>query len=356
MMIKAFIFLMIIWNSFASKSNTYNLQFSLGCQAKIPCQHDKSNSNSFKWFYKKDEHAEKIQIHFKDKTGVEYHNAFHRRGSVTRDRALVIDTFTEDDQGLYWCQNCYGDMCKSEQSIVVRVTKEIHNDIIGTVYVTAGSSFTYSCPSELTHFKWTFAANYTTLRNSAATRPKTDVVTFNKSLHIAIVKTADAGKYTCWTNKCGHTQKIYTVNLCVITVNSSWNSSVSCTVTCDVDLSYIKLNSTSNEATGTRTIAVNVTPHGSLNCSAKQMFDVYSTTNSTHAPSNTSITTKGTNTQPGYLKPVIYGTSAALTCLILLALLIFYLSLRIKRDVSHNPSGCNIDAMQVAAMRLKAGC
>lgn len=108
-------------------------------------------------------------------------------------------------------------LCTFINLLLLLLFSEIHNDINGTVYVTAGSSFTYSCPSELTHFKWTFAANYTTLRNSAATRPKTDVVTFNKSLHIAIVKTADAGKYTCWTNKCGHTQKIYTVNLCVIT-------------------------------------------------------------------------------------------------------------------------------------------
>lgn len=76
---------------------------------------------------------------------------------------------------------------------------------------------------------------------------------------------------------------------CLITVDG--NSSASCTVICDVEFSYIKPNSISNEVT--RTISVHVTPHGFLNCSAKQMLDAYSIITGTHAPSNDSIETGG---------------------------------------------------------------
>lgn len=92
----------------------------------IPCQHTKSDSNSFKWFYKKDENTEKIQIHFEDKTGLQHHSAGRRRGSVARNRTLVINGFTEDDQGLYWCENHYTDKHKSETSSVIRVTKGLN--------------------------------------------------------------------------------------------------------------------------------------------------------------------------------------------------------------------------------------
>lgn len=78
---------------------------------------------------------------------------------------------------------------------------------------------------------------------------------------------------------------------CCITVHHHEDSSVSCAVTCDMEFSNIKPNSTLNVETGTRTISVLV--DGSSNCSAKQMFDGYSTVNSTHGPSNALNETTG---------------------------------------------------------------
>lgn len=113
---------------------------------------------------------------------------------------------------------------------------------------------------------------------------------------------------------------------------------------CDMEIGNIEPNSTLNVETGTRTVSVLVDPNGFLNCSAKQMFDGYSIDNSTHGPSNAFNKTIGgcfavslfkglnqrnfnsyvfgfTEAEPQCLVPVIYGTSAALICLILMALL-----------------------------------
>lgn len=84
--------------------------------------------------------------------------------------------------------------------------------------MTAGSNFTYLCPGEFDNFKRTFDASYTTALGNSSVRAKADNVTFTRSVHIGNVKTADAGKYSFWASKCnGPSQKICTVNLCVIT-------------------------------------------------------------------------------------------------------------------------------------------
>ncbi|XP_039973215.1 uncharacterized protein LOC120783902 isoform X2 [Xiphias gladius] len=267
---KTIIFLLIIWNSstFASGNSMYHLHFSLGCQAVIPCQHMRRDSNSFKWFYKKDEHDKKIQIFFQDRQGLRHRSVFHLRGSVIHNRSLVINKFTEDDQGLYWCENCYDNKCNSDHSTVIRVNKEILDEIHEIINVTVGSSFTHACPGEFTNLKWTFeASNLTALRTSGV-RSKTDFVNTNKYIRIANVQRADAGKYTCWTRRCDrHRQKLLTINLCVVT---------------------------------------------------------------------------GTLTIPRYLIPAIYGTSAALAFLILMALIIFYFRPRFQADFSDRPYGCCI--------------
>ncbi len=88
----------------------------------IPCQHD--SSDSFKWFYKKDEHSDTIQILFQDKKGIEHYGPISRpRMRVLRNRSLVIDNLTEDDQGDYWCENCFQDNCQTAQPTVTSVKK-----------------------------------------------------------------------------------------------------------------------------------------------------------------------------------------------------------------------------------------
>ncbi len=125
--------------------------------------------------------------------------------------------------------------------------------------------------------------------------------------------------------------------------------------------SNITQNSTSNVETGISAISVFVDPFGSLHCSAKQMSDGYSTVNSTQGPSDFGLSKAlnettggcfavflfkgfvvltqinsyvfgftGIPAEPESLIPVIYGTSAALTCLILMAILICYLRPRLQ--------------------------
>ncbi|XP_034730754.1 uncharacterized protein LOC117946602 isoform X1 [Etheostoma cragini] len=267
---------------------------------------------------------------------------------VSHNGSLVIDYFTEDDQGLYWCEKA---------DIVISVKKEILKETDKTVYVIAGRSFTHACPGEMSSFKWTFqASNMSEFRNLVQ-GSESDFVISDKSIHIVNVKRANVGKYTCWKSGCNsHKQKLLTINLCVITVHHSDDTSVSCTVMCDMEFSKIKPKSTLNVETGTRTISVFVDTNG-INCSAKQMSDGCSSVNSTHGPSNALNKTTGgcfavslfneviakskgitplmffgftdIPTELEYLIPVVYGTSAALTFLILITLLICYFRQRL---------------------------
>ncbi|XP_028985861.1 uncharacterized protein LOC114843464 [Betta splendens] len=347
MVLKAFTFLIIVWNSsiFTSANNIYQLHFLLGCRAEIPCQHKKSDSNSFKWFYKKDEHSKCIQIFFEDKHGLKHHNPSHPSGSITHDRSFVINEFTEDDQGLYRCDSCYNKNCKTGQFI--RVIKANLSETHETVYVTAGSSFTYSCPGGFDNYNGTFHTSYTSALGATAVSPETDYLTFSGPIQIENVRRADAGKYTFWVNKCnGLKLKICTLNLCVITVHHSGNSSVSCDVMCQVEYSYIRADNASTNLTGTQTIPVHVNPHGPLNCSTQRMMlhDTY-TTVKTHAKSNASVKTTGTNTQHESLTAIIYGTSATITSLILLALFICYFRLRVRAGISDHSTGSDNNDM-----------
>ncbi|XP_029307998.1 uncharacterized protein LOC115021605 [Cottoperca gobio] len=324
---KGFIFLLIIWNSspFASGKTTNHHQFSLGCQAVIPCKHYRTDSHS--WFYKKDEHSNTIRIYFKDKKGVEYHEQLLRkRVKVLRNGSLAINIFAEDDQGLYWCEHCFQGNCWVDPPEVIGMKKEILEETRETFYIVAGEGFTHACPDEFTDLKWTFeASNMAALRNLIQ-GSESDFVTSNQSMHIVKVKRADAGKYTCWKRGCnGRRQKLLTINLCVITVHHSEDSSVSCDVMCDMEFSYVKPNSTLKVETGAGTTSVLVHPNVSLNCSAKQMFDGHSTVNSTHGPSNALNKTTDIPPEAEHLIPIIYGISSAVTCLTLMALLICYL-------------------------------
>ncbi|XP_044216229.1 uncharacterized protein LOC122988133 isoform X2 [Thunnus albacares] len=295
---KGFIFLLIICNSaaFTPGKNTHHLRFSLGCSALIPCQHKRGDSNLSKWFYKKDENGKEIHIFSKGKGGVPLqHQSIRGKMTVAANGSLVINSITEDNQGLYCCVR--NDSCKYT---VVSVEKEIINETYKTFYVTAGSSFMHECPGEVK--KWTFKANNTTNLKNSLQGLETEFVTSNKTIHIVNVKRAEAGKYTCWTSKCdGHTQKLLTINLCVIT-----------------------------------------DPNGFLNCNAKQMLDGYSTVNSTHEPSIASNKTTGTHTEPEYLTPAIYGSSAGIACLILVALLICCLRRKLQADLSVSSPGCGM--------------
>ncbi|CAK6959058.1 uncharacterized protein LOC121906430 isoform X3 [Scomber scombrus] len=287
---KGFIFLLIVCNSPTFTSGN-NLQFALGCSAVIPCQHKRGDSDVIKWFYSKDIHSKKIQIFVEGKGGTpRYNDSWKDKITARSNGSLVINSFTEDYQGLYWCDICHQDSCEAKMSTVTIVDKEIINETSERVFVTAGSSFTHVCPSDTT--KWTFQASNTTALQNSVQGPETDFVTFNKSIHIVNVKREDAGKYTCWTSKCyGHKQKLLTINLCVITVQQSEDSSVSCDVMCDMEFKNIKPNSRLNVETDTGTISVTVVTYGSLHCTVKTTIN--STFNSTHEPSITSNKTIG---------------------------------------------------------------
>lgn len=96
-----------------------DLHFWPGCRAVIPCQSPTFGSESFKWFYKGFGQGKKIQLFFEDRSGVRRYDASRRRVNITHNRSLVIDRFTEGDQGVYWCEKCKDDVCSEKQSIGV---------------------------------------------------------------------------------------------------------------------------------------------------------------------------------------------------------------------------------------------
>ncbi|XP_077950602.1 uncharacterized protein LOC120810143 [Gasterosteus aculeatus] len=302
-MLKGLVFLFIVWNSSASRNPKTHLLFSLGCQAEIPCPHYQRDSSHFKWLHEKGK--ERSMLYFKDDKGIEHYQSFFRsRMKVLRNGSLIIDCFTEADEGLYWCEVCFQNNWWNDSLTVVTVNKETLKETNKTVNVIVGISLTETCPGDFVNLSWTFEAPANSGRGA-----EPDFVTHNKSLQIVNVKKAHAGRYICWRSGCdGNKQKLFTVHLCVLTGHNSEASSFSCAVTCDVE---VKANSTMNVETGRGTISVPVDPDGSLNCTATTQRDAFN--NSTDFP-----------TELGYLFPVTYGASAGLTLLILMSIFICY--------------------------------
>ncbi|KAL3980456.1 KRAB domain-containing zinc finger protein [Sarotherodon galilaeus] len=307
---KGFIFIfLLVWNFSTFSGNiATQLNFSLGCRAVIPCQHYSHRSDSFKWLYKKDQSSKQVQLFFQDKSGVQYHQRSNSKLRIGSNHSLVISSFTEDDEGVYWCETCQ-ETCQKSTDIIVK--KETWKEVNKTVYIVAGSSFQHTCSSELDKIKWSFEA--TTALGKSELRATTDNLTFNKSIYIGNVRREDAGKYTCWMSSCvGHSIKLYTINLCVVTVYDSKDSSASCAVTCGMK---------SNNPNRTSTTSVHVHSHGSLKCNIDSVFDGYTTFTTSQTPLNAFSTTTGFQKEPHDWIPVICGISVS--CVILMALIIF---------------------------------
>lgn len=147
------------------------------------------------------------------------------------------------------------------------------------IYIALGDSFTHECPGEFTDFNWTFRSN-------------NKLMTSNKSIHIVKVKQENSGKYTCWTTLCnGHVQNLLTINLCVVTGRKWWQTYVILNVLflscysedslCLRSLGWDVIFNNTNSS-----VAANTSEHvdlfGSITCSAKQMFDGYTTVS--HVP------------------------------------------------------------------------
>lgn len=99
-----------------------HLLFSLGCQAEIPCPHYQRDSSHFKWLHEKGK--ERSTLYFKDDKGIEHYQSFFRsRMKVLRNGSLIIDCFTEADEGLYWCEVCFQNNWWNDSLTVVTVNK-----------------------------------------------------------------------------------------------------------------------------------------------------------------------------------------------------------------------------------------
>ncbi|CAJ1062692.1 uncharacterized protein LOC117823314 [Xyrichtys novacula] len=235
---------------------------------------------------------------------------------LLKNCSLVIDCLTEKDQGTYLRQICFQGRCQEEQLTVSGIKEENHKEAQKTVYVLAGGNFTHSCPDERLHFKWTFEASNMTADRDGARQQQSYSVT-SKSINISNVTTKNAGKYTCLTSRChGFWEKQLTINLCVITVHRKEDSLVSCAVECDRESSVIEPNGTSIIT------PVLGAPKGYLNCTPMQVFVGYEEVNIANRSANVPKTTM--DTTPALIHAV-YGTSIALGCLILMALLIYFI-------------------------------
>ncbi|XP_030014285.1 uncharacterized protein LOC115435812 [Sphaeramia orbicularis] len=262
---KAFVFILFMWNSSTSTSQdvVHLRRFSLGCEAVIPCQNNRVYVNRVKWLYKRQMRGEEKTILVIDKGGLLSHgDAFPHQLRVGSRASLIIDSFTEDYEGLYWCVPLYCDPynCRTDMFRIIRVKKEILNDTFKTVHVSAGDTFAYKCPGKFPNTRWTFET-----RNNSSCRSLREV-TSNKSIHIVNVTTKDAGKYTCSVSKCNRPfVKLLTVTLCV-TEHQCKNLSDSCPV-CDLILNNTELHNVTNEHSC-----------GSLNCSSDQSTNLTSHT------------------------------------------------------------------------------
>ncbi|KAM4581209.1 uncharacterized protein PAE49_005815 isoform 2-T2 [Odontesthes bonariensis] len=288
------IFLQIFWSAYIFSGNaaTHHLRFWLGCRAVIPCRCYSTDSDCLTWFYKKDELSAKIKLFFQDMKGVQYHGASQCRACISQNRSLVIKRFAEDNQGTYWCENC-NQVCRSEHLVI----REILNETRTTFLIAAGSSFKQTCPGGFPNVKWTFQASNTTAPRSSSPRPV--MITSDKSIQIANIKSEDAGKYTCWASYCGDpSQKLLTINLSVTTE-----------------------------------------PSRSLTSNASQMLDGHATvTRGYISPTEFYKTAESKN-----LMPAIYGIAVPLACLILMALFILCLRSRMRAAFCFNPSCCDFN-------------
>lgn len=288
----------------------------LGCRVLIPCNGSTTDSDSFKWFYKEKTYSKDVQLYFVNKNGIKHYDASRRpKVDVMPNRSLIINNFTNKDQGIYWCENCLQDNCKPSSFITLQ--REIRNEIQETFYLLSDSSFTHECPSEFDNIKWTFEAAQRKLEESS------EMATFstNKTLHIGSVKNTNAGKYACWVSNCGGpSQKLLTVNLCIITVHQV-HSNLSCAVTCNVGLSNLK--NISSLLKSYPTILVDIDSSGSLICNSSEILDDRISTTSSYSSSATLNTTMGESKKTDYFMIVIYGVLATFTFFIILSILSF---------------------------------
>ncbi|XP_032414425.1 uncharacterized protein LOC116717282 isoform X2 [Xiphophorus hellerii] len=264
------VFFLTYWNAsiFPGNAAAHQRRSWLRCRVLIHCQGHSADSGSFKWFYKEDKHSKEIQLFFQNKNGIKHYDVSRPKVDVMANRSLVINNFTDKDQGDYWCENCSQETCSREPSSFITIQKEIMDEMQETFYILSGSSFTRSCPGEFANLKWTFEASNATQRELEL-RSEMVTVTTNKTLYIGSVKNTNAGKYTCWVNRCGGpNQKQLTINLCVVTVSRKEHSIFSCAVTCDVGLKKNVSLLMSNQ-----TISVDIDPSGSLICNSTEILD-----------------------------------------------------------------------------------
>ncbi|CAI5663566.1 unnamed protein product [Oreochromis niloticus] len=112
------------------------------------------------------------------------------------------------------------------------------------------------------------------------------------------------------SNCVGHSIKLVTINLCVVTVYDSKDSSASCAVTCGMK---------SNNPNRTSTTSVHVHSDGSLKCNIDSVFDGYTTFTTSQTSLNAFSTTTGFEKEPEDWIPLICGISVS--CVILMALI-----------------------------------
>ncbi|XP_007557322.1 uncharacterized protein LOC103141569 isoform X1 [Poecilia formosa] len=335
------VFFLTYWNAciFPGNAAAHHRRSWLGCQVLIHCQGHSADSGSFKWFYKENKHSKEIQLYFQNKNGIRHYDASRSKAEITANRSLVINNFNDKDQGDYWCENCLQETCSREPSSFITMQKEIIDEIQETFYILHGSSFTRSCPGEFVNLKWTFEASNAAQREL---EPRSEMVTVttNKTLYIGSVKNTNAGKYTCWVNRCGGPyQKPLTINLCVITVSRKGHSIFSCAATCDVGLNDLK--NISSLLMSNQTISVDIDPSGSLICNSTELLDGQpTTTTNSYTVSAALNTTMGVFEKTESLMSVIYGVVAAFTFFILLAILTFCLKSRVHAAFPFRLSCC----------------
>ncbi|XP_047218111.1 uncharacterized protein LOC124866392 isoform X2 [Girardinichthys multiradiatus] len=310
------IFFLIYWSTcFLPVNAVHQLRALLGCRVLIPCHDRSADSDSFKWFYKENELSKGTQLYFQNKNGVKHYDTGRPKVDIMPNRSLSINKFTDKDQGTYWCENCLQDVCKSNLSNFTTVKREILKEIQKAFYIISGRSFTHQCPGEFSNLNWTFEA---TNMNKRKLEQRSKMVTLNTSkiLHIEHVTNTNSGKYTCWASICGGpSQKLITINLCVITDTSS----------------LLMRN---------RTISVDEDPSGWLICNLSLNLDGHITTTGIYTSLAALNTTVGVSEKIDYFMPVIYGVSVALTFFILLGILTFYLKSRIQAAFPFHLARC----------------